>query len=272
MPPMLAFMPYFVLIALSFGAQVGPVKEAVSGLRLALDYPGFTTGQGFTVAPADNYAAIRLLAHPAPLILIATAVSAAVYVATKRWRRGLVSGAVRFTYAQCGATTLSVLAMVAMAVVMADTGMTVLLAQGIARVSGPFFPLASPFIGLLGAFMSGSNTSSNVMFGLLQVETARALGIGSVTIASMQSIGGSVGSSMAPAKVVVGATVAGLGGEVRGIFRLVIPYVLVLTLLAGVEALVVIRFLTALVAVAGRQYDCGIPSTRWPYTIAHSGS
>ena len=122
--------------------------------------------------------------------------------------------------------------MVAMAVVMADTGMTVLLAQGIARVSGPFFPLASPFIGLLGAFMSGSNTSSNVMFGLLQVETARALGIGSVTIASVQSIGGSVGSSMAPAKVVVGATVAGLGGEVRGIFRLVIPYVLVLTLLA----------------------------------------
>ena len=94
--------------------------------------------------------------------------------------------------------------------------------------------------------MSGSNTSSNVMFGLLQVEAARALGIGSVTIASMQSIGGSVGSSMAPAKVVVGATVAGLGGEVRGIFRLVIPYVLVLTLLAGVEALVVIRFLTAL--------------------------
>ena len=238
MPPLLAFMPYFVLIALSFGAQVGPVKEAVSGLRLALDYPGFTTGQGFTVAPADNYAAIGLLAHPAPLILIATAVSAAVYVATKRWRRGLVSGALKFTYDQCGATTLSVLAMVAMAVVMADTGMTVLLAQGIARVSGPFFPLASPFIGLLGAFMSGSNTSSNVMFGLLQVETARALGIGSVTIASVQSIGGSVGSSMAPAKVVVGATVAGLGGEVRGIFRLVIPYVLVLTLLAGIEALV----------------------------------
>ena len=244
MPPVLAFMPYFVLIALSFGVQVGPVKEAVSGLRIALDFPGFTTGQGFTVAPANDYAAIGLLAHPAPLILIATAVSAAVYVATKRWRRGLVSGALKFTYDQCGPTTLSVLAMVAMAVVMADTGMTVLLAQGIARVSGPFFPLASPFIGLLGSFMSGSNTNSNVMFGLLQFEAARALGIGSVTIASMQSIGGSVGSSMSLAKVVVGATVAGLGGEVRGIFRLVIPYVLALTLLAGVEALVVIRFLT----------------------------
>ena len=168
------------------------------------------------------------------------------YVATQRWRAGLVSGALRFTYDQCSGTTLAVLAMVAMAVVMADTGMTVLLAQGIAKVSGPFFPLASPFIGLLGSFMSGSNTNSNVMFGLLQVETARALGIGPVTIASIQSIGGSVGSSMAPAKVVVGATVAGLGDEVRAIFRIVIPYVLALVLLAGVEAFVIVHFLTAL--------------------------
>ncbi|MCY4625923.1 MAG: L-lactate permease [Chloroflexi bacterium] len=244
MPPALAFTPYFLVVALSFGAQVGPVKEAVSGLRLALDSPGFTTGQGFTVAPAGGYAAIGLLAHPAPLILIATAVSAAVYMVTKRWRGGLVSGALRFTFDQCAGTTLGVLAMVAMAVVMADTGMTVLLAQGIANVSGPFFPLASPFIGLLGSFMSGSNTNSNVMFGLLQVEAARALGIGSVTIASIQSIGGSVGSSMAPAKVVVGATVAGLGDEVRSIFRIVVPYVLALVLLAGIEALVIVRFLT----------------------------
>ena len=89
--------------------------------------------------------------------------------------------------------------------------------------------------------MSGSNTNSNVMFGLLQVETARALGIGAVTIASIQSIGASVGSSMAPAKVIVG-----LGDEVRGIFRIVIPYVLALVLLAGVEALVIVRFLPAL--------------------------
>lgn len=246
MPPLLAFMPYFILIAISFGAQTGAVKEAVSGLRLALDYPGFTTGQGFTVARAEDYAPIRLLAHPGPLILIATAVSAGVYAAVKRWRAGLVSGALRTTFNQCASTTLAVPAMVAMAVVMADTGMTTLLAQGIANVSGPFFPLASPFIGLLGAFMSGSNTNSNVMFGLLQVEAARALGIGSVTIASIQSIGGSVGSSMAPAKVVVGATVAGLGDEVRAIFRIVVPYVLALTLLAGVEAFVVVRVVTGL--------------------------
>ena len=242
-PTALAFLPYVLLITLSIVAQIGPIKEAASGLRLALDYPGFTTGQGFQVARAEGYAAIRLLAHPAPLILIAAAVSVAVYALNRRWSAGLPREALTLTYKQCRGTTLGVLSMVAMAVIMADTGMTVLLAQGIAKVSGPFFPLAAPFIGLLGAFMSGSNTNSNVMFGLLQVETARALGIGAVTIAAVQSIGGSVGSSMSPAKVVVGATVAGIGGEFRAIFRVVIPYVLALTLLAGVEAFVIVRFL-----------------------------
>ena len=89
--------------------------------------------------------------------------------------------------------------------------------------------------------MSGSNTNSNVMFGLLQLETARALDIGAVTISSVQSIGASVGSPMAPAKVLVGAAVVGLAGKERDIFRIVIPYILVLVVLVAVEALIVIR-------------------------------
>ena len=91
--------------------------------------------------------------------------------------------------------------------------------------------------------MSGSNTNSNVMFGLLQLETARALGIGPVTISSIQSIGASVGSPMSPAKVLVGAAVVGLSGQERDIFRIVIPYILALVLLAGVEALIIIQLL-----------------------------
>ena len=130
--------------------------------------------------------------------------------------------------------------MVMMAVLMADTGMTVLLAQGIANASGPVFPLVSPFIGLLGAFMSGSNTNSNVMFGLLQVETARALEIGPVTIASIQSIGASVGSTMAPTKVLVAAAVVGLAGQEDQIFRKVTIAVLALVALTGIEAMILV--------------------------------
>ena len=242
----LALLPYLLLIALSLVSQIGPVKEATEGLGWGVDYPGFTTGDGFAVEAADDYAPIRLLHHPAPLIVFSVAASVAVYALARRWRGGVAWEAAALTARQSVSSTLSIAAMVMMAVVMADTGMTVLLARGIADASGPVFPLLSPFIGLLGSFMSGSNTNSNVMFGLLQVETANALGIGAVTIASIQSIGASVGSSMAPAKVLVGATVAGIAGEERAIFRTVIPYVLALVLLAGVEAIVIIELLPAL--------------------------
>ena len=246
MPFWLAFMPYTLLISLSVIAQIGPIKEASSGLRWALDYPGFVTAEGFAVAAVNDYAPIRLLNHPAPLIVFALLISVGLYIATARWRRGVAWEAVRLTYSQCLATSIGVATMAMMAVIMADSGMTVLLARGLADASGPAFPLVSPFIGMLGAFMSGSNTNSNVMFGLLQLETARALDIGPVTISSIQSVGASVGSAMAPAKVLVGAAVVGLSGSERAIFRIVTPYIVLLVLLAGIEAFIVIELLTGL--------------------------
>jgi len=245
MTAMLGFLPYIVLIALSIVAQLGPVKSAVSGLAWGLDYPETVTADGFVAAAEQGYARIRLLNHPAPLIIISVAIAMLVYRLGGRWKRGVAWESLRLTYSQSVTTTLGVATMVMMAVVMADTGMTTLLAQGIARASGPVFPLVSPFIGLLGSFMTGSNTNSNVMFGILQVETARELGIGAVTIASVQSIGGSVGSSIAPAKVLVAATFVGMSGKESEIWRVITRYVLLLTLIAGLEALLLICLLPA---------------------------
>ena len=244
MPFWLAILPYVLLITLSVLSQIGPIKEAVQDLQFALDYPGFTTGEGFSVVAEAAYAPIKLLNHPAPLIVISVALSALVLARMGRWQRSAAWEAAKLTYAQCLSTTLGVSLMVMMAVVMADSGMTVLLARGIANASGPLFPLVSPFIGLLGSFMSGSNTNSNVMFGLLQVETARALDIGGVTIASIQSIGASVGSTMAPTKVLVGAAVVGLAGRENEIFRKVTVAVLALVLLTGIEALVLVMLIS----------------------------
>ena len=246
MPFLLAFMPYILLIGLSVVSQITVIKEAVSHIRWGLDYPGFVSSAGFVVPAVESYAPIRILNHPAPLIAFSVLISAIAYMATGRWQRGAAWESLKLTYTQCLGTTIGVATMVMMAVVMADSGMTVLLAQGIANVSGPIFPLVSPFIGLLGSFMSGSNTNSNVMFGLLQLETANALGIGSVTISSIQSIGASVGSPMAPAKVLVGAAVVGLAGKERDIFKIVIPYILALVLLAGIEAIIIVELIPSL--------------------------
>ena len=159
------------------------------------------------------------------------------------WKRGVAWESLRLTYGQSISTTVGVGTMVMMAVVMADMGMTTLLAQGIANASGPVFPLVAPFIGLLGAFMTGSNTNSNVMFGVLQVETAQTLGIGKVTIASIHSIGGSIGSSMAPAKVFLGAAIVGLANRENEVMRIIVPYIVGMVLLAGIEAMVLVKLI-----------------------------
>lgn len=246
MPFALAFLPYLLLIGLSALSQIPAVKEAVQDIQWSLDYPAFETAQGFAVAAAENYAPLRILNHPAPLIFFSILLSSAVYALAGRWTKGAAREAMRLTYSQTLGSTIGVTTMVMMAVVMADTGMTVLLARGIAAASGPLFPVVSPFIGLLGSFMSGSNTNSNVMFGLLQLETARALEIGTVTISAVQSIGASVGSPMAPAKVLVGAAVVGLAGQERKIFGVVIPYILALVALVAIEAILLIRVFPAL--------------------------
>jgi lactate permease len=233
--PHLAFLPYYLLILLTVVGQLPPVKEAASALAWGLDYPAAETALGHQVAAARDYASIKLTQHPAPLILASCLLVYLVLKGTGRWRSGAAWEAVKATYLQSLATTFGVATMVMMASVMIDTGMTGVLARGIAGASGPLFPLFSPFIGALGAFLTGSNTNSNIMFGALQAETAKALGISAVTVASVQSIGGSLGSAVAPAKVLVGTALTGLGGREAEVMKRALPYCLALVALAGLE-------------------------------------
>jgi lactate permease len=98
-----------------------------------------------------------------------------------------------------------------MALIMTDSGMTNYLARGVAETFGGLYPLVSPFIGALGTFITGSNTNSNVMFGMMQYETAAALGKSAVLIAASQSVGASVSVSISPSTIMTGAANVGIG-------------------------------------------------------------
>mgnify|MGYP003973424413 CR=1 FL=1 len=114
--------------------------------------------------------------------------------------------------------------MVAMAVVMQQSGMTEALAQGLANAVGVAFPFAAAWIGALGAFMTGSNTNSNVVFAALQMRTAELLAYSVPIILAAQTAGASVGSVLAPAKLIVGASTAGMEGKEGLALRAVIGY------------------------------------------------
>lgn len=236
----LAFLPYYLLLALSVISQLPEIKNFGATWQWGLNYPTTETTLGHVAEAKNHYAAIRFLGHPAPLILFSLVFSYLVFRVSGKWGNRSAWGAVKITYKQVVPSSVGILTMVMMALVMTDTGMTVLLGRAIAIGTGQIFPLFAPYIGVLGTFMTGSNTNSNVMFGALQLETARALGIGSVTLASAQSIGGALGSAIAPAKVLVGTAVVGLSGRENEVLRRTIPYCLAIVALVGIEAWILI--------------------------------
>ena len=114
---------------------------------------------------------------------------------------------------------------------METAGMTETLARSLAEITGRLFPLVSPWIGALGAFMTGSNTNSNVVFALLQSRTAQLLGYAVPIILAAQTAGAGLASVIAPAKIVVGTSTADLAGREGEVMVKMLPYIILLVLL-----------------------------------------
>ncbi len=106
-----------------------------------------------------------------------------------------------------------------------------------ALFSGAYF-LAAPLIGVLGAFMSGSNTVSNTLFSSIQFETASILGISQVLIVALQAMGGAIGNMICVHNIVaVCATTGTNGNEGRLIRTNIIPcliYAMTVAILVGI--------------------------------------
>jgi len=128
--------------------------------------------------------------------------------------------------------------MVTMAVIMEHAGMTDTLAKGLAGGVSWFFPVVAPWIGALGAFMTGSNTNSNVIFGALQLKTAQLLGYNAAIILAGQTAGAALASVVAPTKVVVGTSTAGMVGKEGEVMRHLFIYIGLLVLLICVMSII----------------------------------
>jgi lactate permease len=98
--------------------------------------------------------------------------------------------------------------------------MPITLAQAAADVAGQGWPIVSPFIGALGAFVAGSNTVSNMMFALFQFNTGIGIGAASPeTVAALQAVGGAAGNMVAVHNVVAAAATVGLLGREGDLIR-----------------------------------------------------
>src|SRR5690606_31355227 len=111
-----------------------------------------------------------------------------------------------------------------------------LASQAVDRV-GNYWPLASPFVGALGSFLSGSTTFSNLMFSLLQYDVAVETGIAPALMLGLQTAGACAGNMVSVLNVVAAAAVAGLSGKEGTIMRLTLAPMLGLCALAGAVGL-----------------------------------
>jgi lactate permease len=122
------------------------------------------------------------------------------------------------------------------ATVMNYSGMTSSMALALAA-TGVLFPFFSAFIGMLGVFLTGSDTSSNTLFGPLQATTAKVSGLDPILMAATNSSGGVMGKMISPQNLSVGAAGVGAVGREGEIFRRVIGHSLLLTSLMGLVAM-----------------------------------
>ena len=97
--------------------------------------------------------------------------------------------------------------------------MPLVLAEGVADLTGAAWPIFSPVIGGLGAFVAGSNTISNMMFSLFQFDVGTRIGVSPDWIVALQAIGGAAGNTICVHNVVAASAVVGLIGKEGAVIR-----------------------------------------------------
>ncbi len=126
--------------------------------------------------------------------------------------------------------TLTVAAVLALAYVMNLSGQTITIGLWIAGAGG-ILAFLSSIIGWLGVAVTGSDTSSNSLFGALQVSAAKEAGLDPTLLAAANSSGGVLGKMISPQNLAIGAAAVGLGGREGELFRRVLGWSLLLLLI-----------------------------------------
>ena len=229
----LAFSAYYAVIVIVVAATLIPALAAALDVwRIAVPFPRTVTNLGLVTHASTQ--SFSLLRHPGTYLVSSAVAAWVIYRVAGHFTPGGLRGVLRRTVRQGVPTTQAVFLMVVMAMIMSYTGMTRLLAQGFIVVAGRAFPIVSPFIGVLGCFVTGSNTNANFLFGALQRDVAILLRENPAIMAALQTTGGALGSMIAPAKVLVVCATAGLQGKEGEVMGVAMKYCLPLTLLMGV--------------------------------------
>ncbi|WP_338780645.1 L-lactate permease [Metabacillus sp. FJAT-52054] len=136
------------------------------------------------------------------------------------------------TFGELKMPILTIGSVVGFAYITNASGMSTTLGMTLAH-TGDLFPFFSPFLGWLGVFITGSDTSANLLFGNLQKVTATSIGMDPILAIAANSSGGVTGKMISPQSIAVACAAVGLAGKESHLFRFTIKHSLFLLLVVG---------------------------------------
>jgi lactate permease len=217
-----AYAPYLIIIVLFAITQLPGIKDLFAAPTRSFQWPGLdlqsASGKPSTIPTFK----LNWLAAAGTLMIIAGLITAPVIGISPR----KAFQAYLDTYRQLAMAIVTVMAVLALAYVMNASGETATLGKWMAG-AGSAFAILSPILGWLGVAVTGSDTSSNSLFGALQVSAANQTGLSPTLMAAANSSGGVLGKMISPQNLAIAAAAVGMSGREGDIFRKVLGWSLV---------------------------------------------
>jgi lactate permease len=209
-----AYAPYLIIVAVFSIVQIPAVRDALGSTTRTFQWPGLDLQ-----TPAGNPSSmptfkVNWLSSAGTLMVIAGVITIPVIgIAASRALRAYID-----TYKTLTRAIVTVMAVLGLAYVMNASGQTSTLGAWMAGI-GAAFAFVSPVLGWLGVAVTGSDTSSNSLFGALQVSAAHRAGLEPALMAAANSSGGVLGKMLSPQNLAIAAAAVGMSGKEGDIFR-----------------------------------------------------
>jgi lactate permease len=212
-----AYAPYAIIIAVFVVCQIDRVKDWLNGATQTVGWPGLHITSASGKPSTLPTFTLNYFTTPGTQMLVAGLITMiALRVGAARALRAYGTTLVQLRWA-----ILTVMAVLALAFVMNASGQTVTLGTWMAGAGGAFAVL-SPVLGWLGTAVTGSDTSSNSLFGALQITAANKADLSPVLMAATNSSGGVLGKMVSPQNLAIAAAAVGLDGREGDVFRRVV--------------------------------------------------
>jgi lactate permease len=216
-----AYAPYLVIIVIFSIASLPAVKDffAAKPWTYVFSWPGLKViSAGGDPVASTSYVLNWLPAAGTLMILAGLITGALLKLSPARMLKAYVD-----TWVELKSAIITVMAVLALAYVMNQSGQTVSLGAWLAQ-AGSAFVILSPILGWIGVAVTGSDTSANALFGALQVQTATQAGLDPVLMASANTSGGVLGKMVSPQNLAIAAAAVGMAGREGDIFRKVVGW------------------------------------------------